>query len=78
MTMTTANNVREFIPVLQFVFKHGITVEQVSTDMWKIRTANTAASGTIPGLDTSRTYPSFELAVQALVNSIDKRSSAAA
>jgi hypothetical protein len=79
MSMTTStSNVREITPILQFIFRHGITIEQAGTDMWRIKTANASSSGNISGLDFTRTYPSFDLAVQAILNVVGKSASTAA
>ena len=43
-------------------FDHGITVEPAGTDMWRIR----ARANILPGLDLTRTYTSYEQAVEAL------------
>ena len=75
---THQTNYRDFVPVLQFVFKYGITIDQIGTDMWKIRTTNTSAGNSVDNLDLTRTYPSFDLAVQAIVNTASGRTSAAA
>jgi hypothetical protein len=75
MTLTTASNntnintleAERMLPVLRFWNEYGISIYDVSSEMYRVKSTRQ-----ISGFDTSRTYPTFDLAALAVVEHFAK------
>jgi hypothetical protein len=70
MALTTASNSaigntedwQRVLPVARFLIQYGIDIEELSTEQYRVKMSQPMA-----GFDTSRAYPTFDLAVLAVL-----------
>jgi hypothetical protein len=62
MINTNSTEFKQLLPVLRFWGDHGVTINEVSDNMYRVNITTA-----IDGFDTSRTYPTYDLAVLAVI-----------
>ena len=71
MALTTASNntaiqnQQQLLPILRFWNDYGVSITEVSDAMYRVKTARA-----IDGFDTSRTYPTFDMAALAVIQHV--------
>lgn len=58
------NDKASYVRLIRFLFTNDIRIVQTSGDTWKITMKGGSSTGS---LDANRTYPSFDLAAEAVV-----------